>query len=225
MIQANWTQIGPMRCYLAEPQAARAGVLVCMHAPGVDGFIRAICDKLADAGYCAVAPDLYHRQTQPDLGVLERMNLLRDAEVLADFESAWTSALDSRLPRAVIGFCMGGRLAYLWAANAQNVAGSVVFYGGNTATAWGEGASPLEQSAAINCPVLGLFGADDTNPSPADVERLDAALTAAGVSHEFKSYTGAGHAFLNDARPSYRPQAAADAWRRCLEFLNEHTQP
>ncbi len=225
MAQAHWTQIGAMRCYVAGPQAARAGVLVCMHAPGVDGFIRAICDKLADAGLRAVAPDLYHRQTQPDLGPLERMALLRDAEVLTDLAAAWDRALDSGLPRAVIGFCMGGRLSYLWAANGSDVRACVVFYGGSTALAWGDGRSPLDQTAQITAPVLGLYGADDTNPSPADVERLDAALTAAGVPHEFKSYVGAGHAFLNDRRPSYRAEAAADAWHRCVEFLDEHTQP
>jgi carboxymethylenebutenolidase len=194
-----------------------------MHAPGVDGFIRGICERLADSGYRAVAPDLYHRQTEPDLGPLERMALLKDSEVLIDLQAAWTDALDADLPRAVVGFCMGGRLSYLWAARGEGVAASVVFYGGSTASAWGDGPSPLEQSAAITAPVLGLFGSDDTNPSPADVARLDAALTAAGVRHSFTSYAGAGHAFLNDKRPSYRAEAAADAWQRCLKFLDEHT--
>ncbi|NJN50642.1 MAG: dienelactone hydrolase family protein [Gammaproteobacteria bacterium] len=208
---------------MAQPAAPAAGVLVCMHAPGVDGFIQGICDKLADAGYQAVAPDLYHRQSQPDLGPLERMALLTDVEVLADLEAVWANLLDTSRPRAVVGFCMGGRLSYLWAANGNAVAAAVVFYGGSTAVAWGDGPSPLDQSAAIQAPVLGLFGADDINPSPADVARLDAALTRAGVAHEFKSYAGAGHAFLNDARPSFRPDAAADAWHRCIEFLNLHT--
>jgi carboxymethylenebutenolidase len=222
VVDAQWQELGAMRCYVATPVDMRAGVLVCMHAPGVDGFIRGICDKLAAAGYRAAAPDLYHRQTEPDLGPLDRMALLKDAEVLTDLGTAWQGALDSARPRAVVGFCMGGRLSYLWAANGKDVAACVVFYGGSTAVAWGDGPSPLEQTTAITAPVLGLFGADDTNPSPADVARLDAALTAAGVAHQFESYAGAGHAFLNDTRPSYRADAAADAWRRCLEFLERH---
>ena len=219
----RWISLGAMRCFVAEADRPRAGILVCMHAPGLDGFIRGICSKLASAGYRAVAPDLYHRQTQADLGPLERMALLTDAEILEDLQAVWSGLLDDALPRAVIGFCMGGRLSYLWAANGSDVAAAVVFYGGSTAVAWGEGRSPLEQTPAIKSPLLGLFGADDTNPSPADVDRLDTALTAAGVEHEFKIYDGAGHAFLNDARPSYREEAAADAWRRCLDFLHSHT--
>jgi carboxymethylenebutenolidase len=70
--------------------------------------------------------------------------------------------------------------------------------------------------------VLGLFGRDDTNPSPDDVAHLDAELTRLSRLHEFVSYEGAGHAFLNASRPSYRPEAAADAWRRCVAWLRLH---
>jgi carboxymethylenebutenolidase len=86
----------------------------------------------------------------------------------------------------------------------------------------GKGPHPLDLTPQINCPVLGLFGAEDTNPSPEDVARLDAALTRHNKPHEFHTYPGAGHAFMNQARPSYRPEAARDAWQRCLEFLGRH---
>jgi carboxymethylenebutenolidase len=98
----------------------------------------------------------------------------------------------------------------------------VDFYGGNKMVAWGEGPAPFDLAPRLSCPLLGLYGLEDSNPSPDDVARLDAELTRLGKTHEFHSYPGAGHAFMNDGRPSYRPEAAEDAWRRTLEFLAEH---
>ena len=217
-----------MRCYQALPAAEIApGVLVCMHAPGVNAFVTAMVNRLAEAGFAAIAPDLYHRQDQPAATPLEAMNRLRDSEVLIDLAAATRAlaeeaAVDgARL--GVIGFCMGGRCAFLQAANDPTLSAAVVFYAANIKQAWGEGAAPIEQAAGIRAPVLGIFGADDTNPSPADVADMDAALTAAGVEHELHSYQGAGHAFLNSGRPSaYREAAANHAWSRCLAWLGQH---
>lgn len=216
-----------MQAYVTLPEETPApGVLVCMHAPGVDGFIRGICDRLAESGFAAIAPDLYHRQGPSDGGPLERMAKLRDVEILRDLEVA-----SHHLQRLVevdagrtglIGFCMGGRLAYLQAAHDAKLRAAVVFYGGNILVAWGDGPAPFDLTSRIACPVLGLFGEEDTNPSPQDVERIDRELTRLGKVHEFQSYPGAGHAFLNDARPSFRREAAADAWERCLAWLRRY---
>jgi carboxymethylenebutenolidase len=217
-----------MRCYRTAPsgEGAFPGVLVCMHAPGVDGFIRDIADRLADSGFAAIAPDLFHRQTEPEENPLKRMAKLRDDEILRDLEAA-TRVLRGLAEvgaeqTGVIGFCMGGRLAYLQAAEDSTLRASVVFYGGNILVPWGEGPSPFDRTDRIGCPVLGLFGEEDGNPSPADVAKIDAEMTRLGKVHEFKSYPGAGHAFLNEGRPSFRPEAAADAWGRCLDWLRQH---
>ena len=218
-----------MRCYLTLPEGNPvAGVLVCMHAPGVDDFIQGICDRLAGAGLAAVAPDLYHRQSEPEDNPLRRMAMLEDAEILCDFASATghlrgLDAVDSDRT-GVIGFCMGGRLAYIQASADEAVRAAVVFYGGNMFNAWGEGPTPFERLATLNSPVLGLYGDDDENPSPQDVAKIDAELQRLDTWHEFHSYAGAGHAFLNDARPSYRGEAAADAWHKCIAFLTERLQ-
>jgi len=217
-----------MRCHLALPEAASAspGVLVCMHAPGVDAFIRGIADRLAENGFAAIAPDLYHRQTEPEENPLASMAKLRDAEVLPDLAAA-TARLRG-LPEVdasrtgVIGFCMGGRLAYLQAAADPELRASVVFYGGNILVPWGDGPSPFDRTHSVGCPVLGLFGEEDQNPNPADVLKIDAELTRLGKPHAFQSYAGAGHAFMNADRPSYRAEAAADAWRRCVDWLRQH---
>lgn len=216
-----------MRSYVALPDGAgpQPGVLVCMHAPGVDTFIRDIADRLAAAGFAAIAPDLYHRQGGDEPNPLRRMARLRDREILRDLDAA-ADHLRS-LPEVdaartgVIGFCMGGRLAYLFAADDARVRASVVFYGGNIRVPWGPDPSPFERSEEIRCPVLGLFGEDDRNPSPKDVKKIHEELARLDKAHQFKSYPGAGHAFLNESRPSYRPKAAADAWKRCVAFLRK----
>lgn len=83
--------------------------------------------------------------------------------------------------------------------------------------------SPFDRTAQIACPVLGLFGQDDPNPSPADVDRIDAELSRCGVAHEFHRYAGAGHAFLNVTNAErYRPEQARDAWDLALGFLARH---
>jgi carboxymethylenebutenolidase len=218
-----------MPCYIALPEETPAapGVLVCMHGPGVDGFLTAMCDRLAASGFGAIAPNLYYRQREPAANPREAASRLRDTEVLVDMAAAVAllranPAIDAGR-FGVVGFCMGGRLAFLHAAHEPELAAAVVFYGGDIAVAWGDGASPLEQAAAIRAPVLGMFGADDTNPSPTDVERIDEALDRAGVPHEFHTYDGAGHAFLHFKRPTaYRKDAADDAWARCIAWLRHH---
>ncbi len=217
-----------MRCHVARPdgEGPFPAVLVCMHAPGVDAFIQDMDDLLAAAGMAAISPDLYHRQTEPEENPMRRMAGLRDDEVLRDLDTALVhlrnDAVTSDDQSAVIGFCMGGRLSYLFAAHDAGVRASVVFYGGNIMVPWGDGKAPFELSERIACPLLGLFGAEDRNPSPDDVSKLDTELTRLGKLHEFKSYPGAGHAFLNQGRPSYREEAAADAWQRCVAFLQSH---
>ena len=88
---------------------------------------------------------------------------------------------------------------------------------------WGPGPAPFELSERIACPLIGFFGKDDTNPSPADVEKIDAELTRHGKAHEFHMYEGAGHAFLNFRTPSATGRTQpSDAWQKMLEFLSRH---
>ena len=201
-----------MPVYLADGESDRPGVLVCMHAPGVDDFIQDICHRLSDAGFVAAAPDLYHRQQADGLERIRwtprgiRASCCRDPEILRDYDVA-----------------MGGRLAYLWAGHRAGLAAAVVFYGGNIMVPWGDPPTPFDRTEEIDCPLLGLFGNEDENPSPADVDRIEAELERTGKSYEFHRYDGAGHAFLNFMRPSLREEAAADAWARCVAHLQAHS--
>jgi len=231
-VSGRWDQIktvaGEMRCYVSTPDSTPApGVLVAQHAGGVDDFVRGICDRFAEAGFVAIAPDLYHRE-EPDSkdDPMTRMSRLRDKNIIADMNAAvaYTKGLDEVDAGllGVTGFCMGGRVAYLMAAASDAFSASIVFWGGNIMQPWGDGPAPFDMTDQINCPVLGLFGEDDPNPNPADVARIDAEMTRLSKPHEFHSYAGAGHAFMNVSRPSYRPEASADGWKRTVDWFKRH---
>jgi carboxymethylenebutenolidase len=222
----------PMRVYVDVPAGgdARSAVLVMIHGPGLDRFIQAKVEELARHGYVAAAPDLFHRQPDDGTETMTRVGRLLDREIIADADA--TVAHLKQMPEvlagslAVTGFCMGGRHTYLLAGSRpDNWKAAGVFYGGNIMKPWGDGPSPFELTARIACPLLGCFGADDANPSPDDVKRIDAELTRHGKPHEFHTYEGAGHAFLNFTNPErFRPEQASDAWSKLLAFLDRHLE-
>jgi len=86
---------------------------------------------------------------------------------------------------------------------------------------WGDGPAPFERTAEIQCPLLGFFGEEDGNPSPADMRKLDAELTRHGKAHEFHSYAGANHAFMNRLGNRYHAQADRDSWPKALAFFEK----
>jgi carboxymethylenebutenolidase len=225
----RWDQVdtpdGPMRCYVSGPGGP--AIIVAQHAGGVDDFVRGMTDRFGAEGYVAIAPDLYHREEPGSSDdPMTRMSRLRDATIISDMNAAVEHA--KSLPEVtgdgmgVTGFCMGGRVAYLMASQNTAFKASVVFWGGNIMVPWGRGPSPFELTDRIGCPVLGLFGEDDPNPNPGDVEKISTEMDRLGKAHEFHSYAGAGHAFMNESRPSYREEASKDAWRRAIDFFNKH---
>ncbi|MGC8466192.1 MAG: dienelactone hydrolase family protein, partial [Acidimicrobiales bacterium] len=125
-----------------------------------------------------------------------------------------------------IGYCSGGRQSFL-AAVSLPIQAAVVCYGAFIIGTPPEG-FPLKVTSLepmigqLSCPVLGLFGADDTFPPPADVEYLGNAIEKAGKVKEFHIYEGAGHAFFATDRPSYRPEAANDGWAKIAAFYGTH---
>jgi len=197
------------------------------HGPGIDHFMGAQVAALASHGYLVECPDLFHRQPDDDgADTMMRIGRLRDDEIIEDADGAIARLRDRGAEKlAVLGFCMGGRNTYLLAGARPDAWSAVgVFYGGNIFVAWpADGTSPFDRTAQIRCPMIGFFGNDDTNPSPADVDRIDAALTQHGVAHEFHRYDGAGHAFMNFTNAQrHRPAAAADAWPKMIAFLALH---
>lgn len=117
---------------------------------------------------------------------------------------------------------MGGRIVYLMSAASRDLKAGAMFYGSGIMVPFGEGPTPFERTREIGCPIQGHFGAEDKNPSPEDMRKLDAELTRFDKRHEFHGYTGAAHAFANTGSANYRPHAAALAWPKATEFFSRH---
>jgi carboxymethylenebutenolidase len=194
------------------------------HISGLDAFTEDRVDRLAAAGYVAAAPDKFHYHDWIEARD-ERRATLRDKRIVADIEATLahidaTEKVDSTRT-AILGHCMGGRTAMLGAGTIPRFNALVDYYGGNTMLSWGEdGPTPFERIPNIKGSVIGFFGVKDANPSPADVEKIEAEFKKHGIPCEFHSYEGADHAFQNFTNPErYHEAAANDAWDRTLGFL------
>ena len=215
----------PMKICVSKPAGAgpSPAVLLMFHRAGIDEFTRDRADRLAVAGFIAAAPDLFHRSGEE---VENPMTVLDDKELAADIAAAvdhikGMAESDGRF--AIMGHCMGGRVAFLGASVNPAFQAAVIFYSGNMFKPWGEGNKPpFELLGGLKGRVIGFFGNDDKNPSPEDVDRIDAELGRLGIAHEFHRYDGAGHAFQNFVRPDqYREGPEKDSWARTLEFLKK----
>ena len=225
-----------VEAYLAAPLDGppAGGVVVIHHMPGFDAGTKEIVRRLATWGYAAICPNLHHREApgaDPDdaAAASRAAGGVPDARMLGDVGGA-AAHLRAR-PESngwvgVIGFCSGGRETVL-AACRLPVDAAVDCYG-----AWVLSYPPAEYGLQwepirdalpdLRAPLLGMFGNDDRNPTPAEVDELDDLLTALGKPHEFHRYDGAGHAFFSADRPAYRQAAAVDGWQRIRAFFGTH---
>ena len=220
-----------MDMYAALPDGSgpHPAVVIAFHVGGLDDFDRKMADQLAEAGFVAGVPDLFHRFSKEvmDGPRLDRLGHLKDADIIADMNAAVdfltaNSAINGDRS-GVTGFCMGGRIAWLMAASNQIFKCTVPFYGGNIMGNWGPGDTPFYMADKINCPMLFHFGAEDGNPSVADRDTFDAELKRLGKDFEFHTYDGAGHAFMDHTNPDrYHETSAAAAWPRTIDFFNNH---
>ena len=213
-----------MSAYVAGADKTRPGVLVCIHAPGVDPFIQDICVRLETAGFAAVAPDLYHRHDIDGRGPMERMALLRDDQIVRDFRATKRYLREcSNGTQLVVGFCMGGRVTFLTAIS-RPVGAAVTYYGGAIVT---DGFTPGQPKLAdrhgdLQCPWLGLFGDLDGMIPVEGVEQLRSDLDGNAQPTDIVRYADADHGFLCDERPSYNADAASDGWSRMAAWFGAH---
>ncbi|MCX8072481.1 MAG: dienelactone hydrolase family protein [Candidatus Binatia bacterium] len=228
-----------MPAYLVEPRGAGPypAVVVVMEAFGLNGHIKRVAERLAAEGYVVLAPDLYHRiapnTVVPYDNVPEAIRLLtslRDDDIVRDMNAA--IGFLQKLPEVkrdrigVTGFCMGGRVTFLTACRNPNVRAAVAFYGGGIASVMNpndQGSkAPLDYAEQLRGAILLFFGEADPLIPMEDVRRIEARLKELGKQADVVVYPGAPHGFFCDERDSYRPDAAADAWKRLLEFFARH---
>jgi len=222
-----------VEAYLAHPVGPGpfGSVVVIHHMPGYDEPTKEIARKFAAHGYAALMPNLYHREApgaSPDdaAATARARGGVPDERLIGDVggAAAYLRAMDGSNGKAgVIGYCSGGRQSFLAACSLQLDA-AVDCYGAFIVNPPPEGMPRTLQPIVglakdLSCPLLGLFGADDKYPAPAETAELARELTVLGKPHEFHTYDGAGHAFFAVNRPSYRVDAANDGWARIWDFF------
>jgi carboxymethylenebutenolidase len=207
--------------YLATPkQGSGPGVIIIQEWWGLVDHIKDLCDRFAQEGFVALAPDLYHGKStkSPDeAGRLMMAMRIDEAERDLTAAAQYLLTLDSTTSDkvGVVGFCMGGALSLYTATKNPQVGAAVVFYGGHPKV--------KPDLPNLQAPVLGLYGEKDRSVTPASAHELERQVKALGKQIEVIVYPGADHGFFNDMRPEvYNAEAAADAWRRTLAFLREN---
>jgi carboxymethylenebutenolidase len=228
---------GEIPAYVAAPKGMKRAplVLVVHEIFGVHEHIKDVCRRLARAGYCAVAPELFARQG--DVKVLASVDEIRkvvarvpDAQVLLDLDAcvAWAEqgARADTTKLGITGFCWGGRATWLYAAHRPSLKAAVAWYGrlSDKKDAL-HPQHPLDVATLVNAPVLGLYGGKDQAIPLTDVEAMKQAIANGGPVARASTivvYPEAGHAFLADYRPSYEPKSAKDGWARMLAWLKKH---
>jgi carboxymethylenebutenolidase len=227
---------GNMPVYFARPANVKNPpvILVAMEIFGLHEYIRDVTRRLAKAGAFAIAPDYYFRAGQDLTKITEMPKLMPvvnakpDAELLADLDAtaAWAKSQGGNTGRlGILGFCRGGRTVWEYAAHSKNLKAGVSFYGSLVdppaqKAIWPK--SPTELAAEVKTPVLGLYGEADTGIPLTQVEAMKEALKKAKKNAEFKTYPGAPHGFHADYRPSYRKEAAEDAWKNAIAWFKKH---
>ena len=225
------TSDGPMPAALAEPSGTpKGGIVVIQEAFGLTDHIVDITRRLADAGWLAVAPALFHRQGSPvfDYGDYEKMfpvfkELSADG-VNVDLDATLSVIAERGIPAertGMVGFCMGGSVTMQTAARLP-LGAAVTFYGGGVAEGRFGFPSCLDIAAELTTPWLGLYGDLDKGIPVDDVEALRVGVKQAKVDTEIVRYPEADHGFNCDARESYHAPSATDAWVRTLAWFDRY---
>jgi carboxymethylenebutenolidase len=222
--------------YLARPMgvASSPGVVVIHHMPGWDEATKEIARKFAHHGYTAISPNLHFREgkatPEENSASVRAAGGMPDDRTMGDVAGA--IAYLHTLPYlngkiGIIGFCSGGRQVYLAACTVPGIDAAVDCYGGGVTAPASEltprqPVAPIEYTRDLQCPMLGLFGREDRRPSPEDVTVTEAELKRFGKTFEFHMYDNAGHGFFSVDRPSYRQEAAMDAWKHVFNWYEKY---
>lgn len=222
--------------YLARPlgPGPYPSVVVIHSIFGLHLHFKELALKFATRGFAALALDLHHREGpgEPDdvAEIVKSQGGNPDDRMVGDVAGATEtlrSIASSNGKVGVIGYCSGGRQTYLAACQIPSLDAAVDCYGGGVVAGPAElserqPVAPIELTESLNCPLLGLFGGEDTRPSPEDTQMTEQELQRLGKTYEFHTYEDAGHAFFSDNRPSYRQHAAVDGWEKVFAWFGRY---
>jgi carboxymethylenebutenolidase len=228
-----------INAYLARPAESGTypGLIVVHEAFGVNDHIKDICRRFANVGFIALAPNLFKRVGEPsgDMAAIGKLMqempdrlIVRDLENAADYLRK-TDGCSGKV--GCVGFCMGGRCTLLFACSSNKVDAAVDCWGGSITRASNDAVTTpnrptpvLDLVKELHCPLYGVFGAEDQNPSPEHQGQLQARLEQAGKDKiaTLESFANAGHAFFADYRANYRETAAFSLWPKMVFFLKRH---
>jgi len=225
-----------INAYLARPlgDGPFPGVVLVHHMPGWDEFYRETTRRFAHHGYAAISPNLYSRAghgTPDDVAAKVRADGgVGDDQVVGDLEGAMQHVRS--LPYTsdkvgIIGTCSGGRQTFLAACRVKGFDAAVECWGGRVVMSKEEltpkqPVAPFDYTKDLSCPLLGLFGEEDSSPTPEQVAVHEEELKRHGKSYEFHMYPGAGHGFFYYDRPVYRIEQAVDGWEKVFAFFETH---
>jgi carboxymethylenebutenolidase len=227
---------GSMPVYFARPANVQNPpvILVCMEIFGLHEWVKDITRRMGHLGAFAVAPNYYFRAETNgvDLTKIDDMqklfpivNALPDNELFGDLDAtvAWAKSQGGDTSRlGIMGFCRGGRNVWHYSTHNPNLKAGVAFYGTLIDKNDAAPKSSIELAPEVKEPVLGLYGEADTGITPDQVKQMEAALKAANKTAEFHEYPGAPHGFVADYRPSYRKEAAEDAWAKMTAWFKKY---
>jgi len=227
---------GSMPLYFARPANVQKPpiIIVAMEIFGLHEWVKDVTRRVGHLGALAVAPNYYFRvETRTgDLTKIQDLNQLfpivnakTDTELFDDLDAtvAWAAAQGGDTSRlGIMGFGQGGRTVWHYSTHNPNLKAGVAFYGSLIDKNEAVPKSSIELAPDVKEPVLGLYGEADTGITPDQVKQMEAALKAAGKTAEFHEYPGAPHGFIADYRPSYRKEAAEDAWNRMIGWFKKY---
>jgi len=217
---------GPMAAYVAQPDSAgpHPGLMVFQEAFGVNSHIRKVTDRLAAQGYVAIAPELFHRTAPPGFegnyqdfpAVMPHAQAVTretaEADVRATYHWLLANSQVATERISCIGFCMGGRVAFL-ANSVVGLHSAVSYYGGGIAQ------SLLDRAASEHGPVLLFWGGLDRHITAEHRRAVVEALSASKKPYVNVEFSNADHGFFCDERAVYEANAARQSWALTLEFL------
>jgi len=236
-VKAEWvttkTADGDMRVYVASPEGSGPypAIIVIMEIFGVNEHIQEVTRRYAEEGFVAASPEVYHRLPQKEASYDDMQvafglrQQLTDPQVLMDVDATYNLLNDrpnvQKGQVGIVGYCYGGRVAYLAATRNPNLKAVASYYGGRIVA--DEADAPVNGSANIKAPMILFFGEKDQSIPMDQVQKIDQTLKSQNKNYELHTYPEAGHGFFCDHRPAhYSAEASADAWPKTIQFFKRN---